>query len=256
LEPALHLVLLVTASGETVPFSESGGSFTAPASSQDKLSGSSGAGYTLTLPGQTQMKFQGSSGRLETVTDRNGNETKLTYNGTTHLLETITDPAGRKLTLKEDAEGFVESAKDPMGQEVKYAYENETLATVTLPGESSPNWTFKTDGSHQITEIKDGRGGKMTNKYNANRQVEEQADPMKHTLKFAYAPLQTTITNEVTGAVTFEQYAPNGEPASITRGYGTGLATTESWEYNSAGYKTAFTDGNKHTTKYGYDSSG
>jgi RHS repeat-associated protein len=27
-----------------------------------------------------------------------------------------------------------------------------------------------------------------------------------------------------------------------------------SWEYNAAGYETAFTDGNKHTTKYSYDS--
>jgi RHS repeat-associated protein len=255
LEPALHLVLLVTAGGETVPFTESGGSFTAPASSQDKLSGSSEAGYTLTLPDQTKMKFQGSSGRFESVTDRNGNETKLAYNGTTHLLETITDPAGRKLTLKENTEGFVESAKDPMGHEVKYSYENGTLATVTLPGESSPNWTFKTDSSHLLTEIKDGRGGKTINRYNANHQVAEQEDPMKNTLKFVYAPLKTTITNEATGAVTSEQYAPNGEPASITRGYGTGLATTESWEYNSAGYETTFTDGNNHTTKYGYDGS-
>ncbi|HEX4115159.1 MAG TPA: RHS repeat-associated core domain-containing protein [Solirubrobacteraceae bacterium] len=255
LEPALHLMLLVMASGETVPFSESGGSFTAPASSQDKLAGSSEAGYTLTLPDQTKMKFQGSSGRLESVTDRNGNETKLAYNGTTHLLETITDPAGRKLTLKENAEGFVESAKDPMGHEVKYTYKDETLATVTLPGESSPNWTFETGSSHLITEIKDGRAGKTTNKYNANNQVHEQTDPLGHTLKFAYATLKTTITNEATGAVTSEQYAPNGEPASITRGYGTGLATAESWEYNSAGYETAFTDGNGHTTKYGYDGS-
>src|SRR6202035_2210075 len=123
LEPAVHLVLLVTASGATVPFSESGGSFTAPASSQDKLSGSSEAGYTLTLPDRTQMKFQGSSGLLEAVIDRNGSETKLAYNGTTGLLETITDPAGRKLTLKANAEGFVVSAKDPMGHEVKYTYE-------------------------------------------------------------------------------------------------------------------------------------
>ena len=255
LEPAVHLVLLVTASGETVPFSESGGSFTAPASSQDKLSGSSEAGYTLTLPDQTPMKFQGSSGLLEAVIDRNGNETKLTYNGA-GLLETITDPAGRKLTLKENGEGFVVSAKDPMGHEVKYTYENETLATVTLPGELSPRWSFKADVSHQITEMTDGRGGKTINKYNAKHQVEEQIDPMTHTLKFAYAPLQTTITNEATEAVTLEKYAPNGEPASITRGYGTALATTESWEYNTAGYETVFTDGNSHTTKYGYGSSG
>ena len=255
LEPALHLALLVTASGATIPFSESGGSFTAPASSQDKLSGSEEAGYTLTLPDQTRMKFQAPSGFLEAVIDRNGNETKLTYNGT-GLLETITDPAGRKLTLKENAEGFVESVKDPLGHEAKYTYENETLATVTLPGELSPRWRFKTDISHQITEMTDGRGGKTINKYNAEHQVEEQTDPMTHKLKFAYAALQTTITNEATGAVTLEKFAPSGEPASITRGYGTALATTESWEYNTAGYETTYTDGNSHTTKYGYDGSG
>ena len=255
LEPALHLVLLVTASGATVPFSESGGSLTAPASIRDRLSGSSEAGYTLTLPNQTQMKFLALSGLLETIIDRNGNETKLAYdvNG---LLETVTDPAGRKLTLKENAEGLIASAKDPMGHEVKYTYENETLATVTLPGESSPRWSFKADGSHQITEITDGRGGKTINKYNTNHQVVEQTDPMTHTLEFAYAALQTTITNEATEAVTLEKYAPNGEPASITRGYGTALATAEAWEYNTSGYETAFTDGDEHTTKYGYDSSG
>jgi RHS repeat-associated protein len=256
LEPTLHLVSVVTAGGATLPFSESGGSFTAPGQSQYKLSGSTEAGYTLTLPDQTQMKFQGSSGRLETVTDRNGNETKLAYNGTTGLLETITDPVGRKLTLKENTEGLVESTKDPMGHEVKYTYENETLATVILPGESSPRWSFKADGSHQITEMTDGRGGKTINKYNANHQVEEQTDPMNRTLVFAYAALQTTITNKATGAVTLEQYAPNGEPASITHGYGTASATTENWEYNTAGYETSVTDGNEHKTKYGYDSSG
>ena len=253
LEPALHLAFFVTGSGATVPFSEKAGFFNPPTFSHYSLSGSPG-GFTLTLPDQTQMKFHEVSGRLEAIIDRNGNETKLAYNEA-GLLETITDSAGRKLTLKENAEGLVESAKDPMGHEVKYTYENGTLATVTLPGESSPRWNFKTDGSHQITEMTDGRGGKTINKYNSNHQVEEQTDPMKRTLKFAYAPLQTTITNEATGAVTLEQYAPNGEPASITRGYGTALATTESWEYNMAGYETAFTDGNKHTTKYGYDSS-
>jgi RHS repeat-associated protein len=256
LEPALHLVMLVTASGATVPFSESAGSFTAPASCQDKLSGSAEAGYTLTLPDQTQDKFSGTSGRLETITDRNGNETKLAYSTTTGLLETITDPAGRKLTLKENAEGLVESVKDPMGHEVKYTYENETISTVTLPGETSPRWSYKADDYHQITEITDGRGGKTINKYNANHQVEEQTDPMKRTLAFAYETLQTKITNKATEAVTLEQFAPNGEPASITHGYGTTLVTTETWEYNTGGYKTIFTDGNKHATEFGYNEAG
>ncbi len=256
LEPAVHLVLLVTAEGTTVPFTESEGSFKAPAASQYKLSGSTEAGYTVTLPDQTLYKFQGSSGRLESVTDRDGNETKLAYSTSSGLLETVTDPAGRELTFKENAEGFVESVKDPMGHEVKYTYENETLASVTLAGESSPRWSFKTEGPHEITEMTDGRGGKTINKYNAYHQVEEQTDPMKHTIAFSYEPLQTKITNKATEAVTLEQFTPNGEPSSVTHGYGTSLATTESWEYTEAGYVKKKTDGNKHSIEYGYNEAG
>ena len=123
------------------------------------------------------------------MTDRDGNETKLAYGASTGLLETVTDPAGRKLTFKENAaNGLVESVKDPMGHEVSYTYEKETLAGVTLPGESSPRWSFKVDGSRDITEMTDGRGGKTINKYNANHQVEEQIDPMKRKITFAYEP--------------------------------------------------------------------
>jgi RHS repeat-associated protein len=141
-----------------------------------------------------------------------------------------------------------------MGHKAKYTYENGTLATVTLPGEETPRWQFKVDGSDQITEMTDGRGGKTVNKYNEKHQVEEQTDPMSHTLAFEYGTLQTKITNKTTGAVTLEQFAADGEPESITRGYGTSLATTESWVYNLNGYETKFTDGNNHTTEYGYDS--
>jgi RHS repeat-associated protein len=256
LEPAVHLVLLVSSSGATVPFSESGSSFTAPAGSEDQLSGSTEAGYTLTLPDQTKDKFSGSTGRLETVTDRDGNETKLGYSESTGRLEAVTDPAGRKLKFAYNAEGFVESVTDPMGHVVKYAYENETLASVTLPGEEKPRWQFKTDGSHQITEMVDGRGGKTINKYNAEHQVEEQTDPMKRTLVFNYESLQTKITDDASGAVTLEQFTPGGEPASVTHAYDTELARTESWEYNGGGYETSFTDANKHKTEYRYDAEG
>ncbi len=256
LEPSLHLVLLATGGGATVSFAESGGSFTAPGSCQDKLSGSVEAGYTLTLPDQARYKFSGSTGRLESITDRDGNETRLAYGVSSGLLETVTDPAGRKLTFAYNSEGFVEWVSDPMGHKAKYTYENETLATVTLPGEETPRWHFKVDGSHQLTEMTDGRGGKTVNKYNANHQVDEQTDPLTHKLAFVYETLQTKVTNRATGAVTLEQFTPAGEPAQVTRGYGTSLATSESWEYNTGGYTTLSADGNHHSTEYGYDSEG
>ncbi len=247
--------MLYQADGSTVPFTESGGKYTAPEWSQDTLSGSEAKGYTLMLANQTTYKFKGSNGRLESVTDRNGNATTFTYTGAGRL-EKITDPAGRKITLAYNSEGLVESSKDPMGRTVKYAYEEGELAGVTEPGETEKRWQFKYDGSHELTTMTDGRGGKIINEYNGAHQVVSQEDPAEHTSSFEYEPFETTITNKATGAVTVERFDSNDLPFSITRGYGTASETTETFAYNSQNELLSVTDGNGHTTKYGYNSAG
>jgi RHS repeat-associated protein len=240
------------ANGSTVPFTETGeGTFVAPARTQDTLSGSSEAGYILTLADQIKYKFAGSNGRLESVTDRDGNATTLGYSGAGRL-ETITDPVTRKIKLAYNGEGLVESAEDPMGHVVKYTYEGGNLKSVTQPAEAGLRWQFKYDGSHQMTEVIDGRSGKTVNEYNGSHQVALQEGPAGHKLKFTYEGFHTKITNETTGSITSEYFTSNDEPSSITRGYGTGSATTESFTYNEGGYVTSVTNGNGHTTKYGY----
>jgi RHS repeat-associated protein len=246
---------LYQAEGSTVPFTEeTGGAFKAPAWSQDTLSGTEGTSYTLTLASQVKYKFDGSSGRLESVTDRDGNATTLTYNEAGQLT-TITDPVSRTIKLKYNGEGLVESAEDPMKHIVKYTYEGGNLKSVTRPAEESLRWQFKYDGSHRMTEMIDGRGGKTINEYNGSNQVTKQEDPAGHKLKFEYETFQTKITNENTGSVTDEYFTSDDEPASITRGYGTESATTESFTYNEGGYVTSVTDGNGHTTTYGYSAA-
>ncbi len=247
-------ITLSQADGGTVPFTKSGVSWVAPAWSQDALSGSSEAGYTLTLPEQTKYKFS-SAGRLESVADRNGNETTLGYNESSQL-ETITDPASRKITLTYNGEGLVEKAKDPMGHEVKYTYESNSLKTVTLPEEASANWQFKYDGSHRMTSITDGRGGKTTNEYDASSRVISQTDPASRTTTFEYASFHTKITNKATGAVTDEWFTSGNEPFSVTHGFGTASATTNTFTYNAEGQLLSKTDGNGHKTTYGYDEHG
>lgn len=244
------------ADGAAVTFAEGGGeSFTGPASTQDTLSGSEASGYTLTLADQTKYKFAGTGGRLESMTDRFGNETKLTYNGSGQLT-TITDPASRAINLLYNGEGLVEDAEDPMKHVVKYTYESGNLKSVTQPGEAGLRWQFKYDGSHQMTEMIDGRGGKTINEYNASHQVTKQEDPASHKLKWEYETFHTKITNENTGAVTNEYFTSGDEPSSITHGYGTASEMTESFMYNEGGYVTSVTDGNGHTTTYEYDSFG
>ncbi len=252
-EKPVAKAVLYQEDGSTVPFSESGGKYTAPEWSEDTFGGSS-AGYTLRLANQTMYKFNG-SGRLESVIDRNGNETTLTYSGAGRL-EKITDPAGRKITLAYNSEGLVESAKDPMGHTVKYTYEGGELASVTDPGESSARWQFKYNGSHEITTMTDGRSGKVVNEYNGSNQVTSQEDPMGHITTFEYEAFQTKITNKATGDVIDEQFDSNGLPFSVTRGYGTASATTETFTYNSMNEPLTVTDGNGHTTEYTYNSAG
>jgi RHS repeat-associated protein len=242
------------ANGSTVPFTEeTGGSFKAPVWTQDVLSGTEAGGYTLTLASQVKYKFAGASGRLESVTDRDGNATTLTYNESGQLT-TITDPVSRKIALKYNGEGLVESAEDPMKHVVKYTYEGGNLKNVTQPAEVGLRWQFKYE-SHEMTEMLDGREGKTINEYNSSHQVTKQKDPAGHTLKFEYEPFHTKITNETTSSVTNEYFTSNDEPSSITRGYGTTSATTESFTYNEGGYVTSVTDGNEHTTKYGYSAA-
>jgi RHS repeat-associated protein len=252
LEPASHLATLVQADGSTVVFTEgSGESFTAPAWTQDILSGSSSSGYKLTLEDQTVYRFSG-TGRLESVTDRNGNATTLAYNGSGEL-ESITDPAGRKIKLVYNSEGLVESAEDPMKHVVKYTYEGGNLMTVTQPAESALRWQFKYGEAHQLTEMTDGRGGKTINKYNEAHQEVEQVDPMSRATTFEYQPFWTKTTNVATGAVTMQYLESSGLGSAVTRGYGTSLATTERSTYNVAGELLTQTDGNGHKTEYAYE---
>jgi len=225
---------LYQADGSAVPFTEeTGGAFKAPVWTQDILSGTEAGGYTLTFANQVKDKFAGSSGRLESVTDRDGNATTLTYNEAGRLT-TITDPVSRTIKLKYNGEGFVESAEDPMKHVVKYTYEEGNLKSVTQPAEESLRWQFKYDGSHRMTEMVDGRSGKTINEYNGSNQVTKQEDPAGHKLKFEYETFQTKITNENTGSVTDEYFTSDDEPASITRGYGTESATTESFTSTKA----------------------
>ena len=255
-EPANHTVELVQDDGSTITFVEGAGeSFTAPAWTQDTLSGSSSSGYTLTLENQTVYRFSGSTGRLESVTDRNGNATTLAYNGSGKL-ETITDPASRKIKLAYNSAGLVESAEDPMKHVVKYTYESGSLKSVTQPGESAIRWQFKYDSSHRMTELTDGRGGKSTIEYNSSNHVVSQTDPMKRITSYEYAAFHTKTTNHATSDVKMQYFTSNGMGTSVTNGYGTSSATTETSDYNAADELLSVTDGDGHKTKYQYDSHG
>jgi len=257
-EPKFVLVKRIVverANGSTVPFTEDAeGNLAAPEWSQDSLVGNPEVGYTYTSPDQIKRHFA-PGGALQSVTDRNGNETTLAYDEAGQL-EAITDPVRRQIKLAYDEEGFVESAEDPMGHLVKYTYEGGDLASVTMPGEKSPRWQFKYDGSHRMTSVIDGRGGETANGYDEENRVILQTDPAKRTLAFEYEGFHTRITNLATGSVTDQWFNSDNEPTTVTDGYGSKEASTEALAYDEAGHLLSRTDGNGHTTTYTYNSQG
>ncbi len=261
-----HLVLnstekrieVVQANGSGVTFTGTlgvvGEKLVAPEWVQATLAFNSEHIYVYTLPNQEVFKFN-ETGRLLSEADRNGNTTSLSYTETGRL-EAATDPAGRKLTFAYNPEGFVESVKDPMGHTVKYVYEGGNLVSVTEPGETAPRWRFEYDASHRLIKMTDGRGGTTTNEYDSSNRVISQTDPSNRVLSFEYGTNTTTITNKTTGSVTKEIFTAGHEPESVTRGYGTSSATTETSAYNEWGEVRTATDGDGHTTEYHYDPAG
>jgi RHS repeat-associated protein len=249
-------VKVVQANGSTVVFKGApgqAGEYEAPEWVQAKLVLSEGT-YTYTLPNQETFQFN-EQGRLEGEADRNGNATTLSYNQAGQP-EAVTDAAGRKLTFAYNTEGFAESVKDPMGHTAKYAYENGNLTSVTLPGEASPRWQFEYDTSHRLIKLTDGRGGATSNEYGLGNRVIAQTDPAERTVTFEYTGSETKVINQATGAVTKERFTKGNELTSITRGYGTINATTESFTYDEAGDVMTAQDGNGHSTEYAYNASG
>jgi RHS repeat-associated protein len=256
INPEAKTVTVVQANGSTVTFAGTGepGALTAPRWAQSKLVLNTGGSYTYTLPGQETFGFD-KEGHLLSESDRDGNTTTLTYNEAGQLT-TITDPTSRTLKLAYNGEGLIESAEDAMKHVVKYAYESGNLKSVTQPAEAGLRWQFKYDASHELTELTDGRGGKVINEYDVSHRVTKQEDPAGHKLKFEYESHHIKITNEATGSVTNEVFTGGGEPESITRGFGTASATTESFVYDGAGEVTSAIDGNFNLTKYTYDEEG
>ncbi len=247
-------VTVVRGDGSTVPFEKTGGGpFEPPAWSHASLTGNAETGYTYTEGNQVEFEFSG-GGALESVIDRNGNETTLSYEA--GRLKAVTDPAEREMLFSYNEDGLVESVEDPMGHVYEYGYDGDELTSVTMPGEEDPRWQFDYDGSHRLTSMFDGRGGETTNEYDSSNRVLLQTDPEGRVLAFQYDGFHTRFANLSTGAVTDQWFDSSNQPFRITRGFGTPQATTEEFSYDAAGHQQSRTDGNGHTTEFTYNAAG
>jgi RHS repeat-associated protein len=237
--------------GSAVIFYKSGATYTQGGWDEARLV-KEATNYIYTLPDQSKLEFN-EEGRLTKETDRNGNSNTFTYNASKQL-EKVEDGAKLTLTFKYNGEGFVESVKDAMGHTVSYTYLSKNLATVTIEGKV--RWKFEYESPHLLTKVTDGREHSTTIKYEATTHRVTEETSAGHTRKWTYSENETTLT-EPNGSETVEHYNSAGEPTKVTRAKGKAEETTTEYEYNGETFtRTKLIDGNKHETKYGYDSEG
>lgn len=102
-----------------------------------------------------------------------------------------------------------------------------------------------------------GRSYTTKNEYDSSNRVKLQTDPLENKRKFEYAEssgIKETTVTEPNGSKTLEKFSQAGEPLEITKAYGTELAQTSKYEYNSSLALIKVTDPNNHVITYGYDS--
>lgn len=239
---------------QTAFTTDANGNFVADTGVEATLTGTSDGGYDYVLPDQEDLKFN-SAGDLLSDTNRQGQITTFAYNGDGQLT-TVTAPSGRQITFTYNDQGLIATASDPAGLTVSYGYDgNQNLTSVTdSAGPAATRWQFGYDDQHELTSMTDANNNTTKITYQA-LQVTSQTDQLNRTRTWAYSADQTLVTSPA-GNVTQYLFNDQGEPLSITRGYGTSYQATETLQYNPAGEVVSDAGGNGHATIYGYDAAG
>jgi RHS repeat-associated protein len=234
----------------TVEFTANGDGTYSPAPwVQSTLRHNGDGTWTYTLPDQTVFSFD-SNGALTSEQDRNANRTTLTYSA--GQLTAITDPVGRSITLAYNADGTVGQATGPGSKTVQYTYTNGDLTAVHDVGGKVTSFAY--DTTHQLTGFTDPRSNTTTNVYDTQGRVTSQTAPSQRTTRWTYLADETKVTDPV-GNVKDEQFQHN-MPTSVTLGYGTSDASTQTWSYGASLNPTEIVDGRGHHWQYAYDGAG
>jgi len=250
-DPLPRQVHVVQENGATVPFTEaSGGTYPADPWVLATLTHSATTGNWTFTRDKKQVFVFDSNGALISTSDLHGNT--VTYGYTSGHVTSITGSGGREVDLTWTS-GRVSAIADSAGRAVSYGYNGAGNLTVVDAADNGI-WSYTYDSSHRMLTETKPRGGVTTNVYNSTGQVTSQTDPVGRVTRFSYSGLTTTVT--LPGGSVMTYTFNQGQPAAITTAFGTALAATTTYAYDSAGNRTSQTDALGHTTTFTYDSAG
>jgi RHS repeat-associated protein len=158
--------------------------------------------WTIALKDGTLLSFPDSINQTNPlcqavvgIKDRYGNVTRIDRVPGTCMLSKITSPNGRYITVTGDSSNRITQIADNSGRTVSYTYDaTGRLATVTDAGGGVTSYTY--DDQNRMLTIKDPRNiVYLTNQYDSNGRVSQQAQADSGTYLFSWTP--TANTNQV-----------------------------------------------------------
>ncbi|WP_147459222.1 RHS repeat-associated core domain-containing protein [Saccharothrix variisporea] len=190
-----------------------------------------------------------------------GTDGKVRANGP---VTQVTTPSGRwiRLTYDEANPPRVKLAEDNLGRKVSYTYDTAgRLATVTDPDGGVTRYGWDTTKGF-LTSITDGENVRyLLNEYDDKGRVKQQTAADNGITKFEYVDVGGKITEtkiaDPKGNVERLVFNDKGQLVGETKAYGTALAQTTSYEYDTDGvHRKSVTDALNRKTTFLYDDKG
>ena len=148
--------------------------------------------FTLLDPRNQRQYTFSTLGLLTSILDGRGNSHFLTYNGLNQLTD-VSDGIGRTISFTYFLDGHLAPISDGI-RTVTLAYTGNDLASVTDANGDVTTYAYDPGGLMTAT-IRPAGNSPFTQTWNGSGQVDSQTDSDGNTHSFAYAGLDTTLTD-------------------------------------------------------------
>ncbi len=228
-----------------------------------------GGAYVLTTREGITYRIDGANGKLNSATDRNGNQLTFTDGG-------IENDRARVVAIERDSQGRIRSIADPLGNSTNYRYDSSGNLEHYEDREANvTRFEYATDREHYLENVvdplnrqlqktrydNDGRvveilgGGNATYEvtYDLSSESAEITDAIGNTRRYIYDNAGNLIIDiNENGAPTTFRYDTFGNITEINSPLG--AATTN--RYDRSGRLLETTDADGNASQFSYDSNG
>lgn len=214
---------------------------------------------TVSSSDEECYQFTYENGYISKITNLRDITETVEYKYKENKLVSVKDTDGDAVRMEYDQDGHMTKLIKCDGSEVKFEYGKEKtggkLLTTSTTNEEGKTEYFDYDIENKITTYKDHDGNVTVYHYDDKHRTVEQQNPDGTVIKNIYDAKGNLKLKNINGNITSYDYDSDGNPVRITY-QNEGRSYTESYEYDSYGSVTKYTDCDGVTSEYIRDSKG